>query len=243
MDPAENVRRNYEQVLERITRAEVRAGRSSPTVKLVVVTKSHPLQAVRSAIDAGARLFGENYAEEGLAKIKATGTLAGLEWHMIGHVQSRKAELVVRNFALVHSLDSFKLADRMNRASASLGWRQPVLIQVNVSGEASKFGFPAWLDDQVPFLISELERIIDLPCLHLQGLMTVPPMGTEAELSRPFFQRLRRLRDRLAQRFVDSDWAELSMGMSADYEVAVEEGATLIRVGTAILGERDHSGG
>jgi len=243
MDAFKDISRNYEQVLERIARAAQKAGRPSSAVKLVVVTKSHPLQAVRAAIDAGARMLGENYAEEGLEKIKATESFPGLEWHMIGHVQSRKAEIVVKNFALVHSLDNFKLADRMNRASASIGWCQPVLIQVNVSGEESKFGYPAWQDDQVPALISELEKIASLSSLKVQGLMTVPPFAPDAELSRPFFQRLTKLRDQLAGKFPRVDWSDLSMGMSADYEVAIEESATFIRVGTAILGARAYSKG
>jgi PLP dependent protein len=238
MDSIENIRQNYEQVQEKITRAAQKVGRSPSSVKLVVVTKSHPVQAIIAAISAGARIFGENYAEEGLEKIEAVCAIPNLEWHMIGHVQSRKAELVVKNFNLIHSLDSPKLADRLNRAAEAIQWRQPVLIQVNVSGEESKFGYPAWHEDQIPSLITELEKIVTLPWLKVMGLMTVPPFVDDSELSRPFFQRLRKLRGQLTNKFNDPDWSELSMGMSADYEVAIEEGATFVRVGTAILGGR-----
>jgi pyridoxal phosphate enzyme (YggS family) len=238
MDAIENIRRNYEQVQEKITCSAQKVGRSPSAVKLVVVTKSQPVQVVSAAIDAGAKILGENYAEEGLEKIKAMGAVPKLEWHMIGHVQSRKAELVVKNFSLVHSLDSLKLAGRLNSAAEAIHWRQSVLIQVNVSGEESKFGYPAWHDDQISSLISEMEKIVVLPSLKVKGLMTVPPFVVDGELSRPFFQRLKKLRDQLINKFPEVDWSDLSMGMSADYEIAIEEGATFVRVGTAILGER-----
>jgi PLP dependent protein len=243
MTSTEQINRNLKQVLETISLAAQRAGRALPTVKLVVVTKSHPVEAAMAAIDSGAVILGENYAEEGLEKIKTIGEIPGVEWHMIGHVQSRKADLVVRRFALIHSLDSYKLAERINRAAEAVHWLQPGLIQVNVSGEESKFGYPAWREDQMPALVAEIEKVASLPSLEIRGMMTVPPFSEAGENSRPYFQRLRRIRDQLASIFPLVHWAELSMGMSADYEVAVEEGATLVRIGTAILGERDYSKG
>jgi hypothetical protein len=241
MDSLEKIRQNYEMVQGKITSAAQRVGRSPSEVKLVVVTKSHPVQVVSAVIEAGARILGENYAEEGLEKIKAMGAIPELDWHMIGHVQSRKADLVVKNFALVHSLDSFKLADRLNRTAESRNCCQPVLVQINVSGEESKFGYPAWNDGQISTLMNEMEKITGLSSLKVQGLMTVPPFVEIGELSRPFFQRLRILRNLLIEKFPETDWSDLSMGMSADYEVAIEEGATFVRVGTAILGERIYS--
>ena len=239
----EQIRQNYLQVMETITQAAGRVRRTPSTIKLVVVTKSHPVEAARSAIDSGASILGENYAEEGVDKINSIGENPGIDWHMIGHVQSRKADLVVKRFALLHSLDSYKLAERINRTAEGMHWTQPVLIQVNVSGEESKFGYPAWQDDQIPALIAEIAKVETLLSLEIKGLMTVPPFSENGENSRSFFSRLRWIRDQLASEFPNTDWNELSMGMSADYEIAIEEGATLVRIGTAILGERDYSKG
>jgi hypothetical protein len=234
----EQIRLNLEQVRARIRRAAERVNRDPATVRLVVVTKSHPVQAAQAAIEAGARILGENYAEEGLAKIREMMPGTGVEWHMIGHVQSRKAADVTGCFDLVHSLDSVKLADRINRVANERGISQDVLIQVNVSGEESKSGFPCWKDDQIPVLISEIERMASFSSIKIMGLMTIPPFSETGESVRPYFQRLRKIRDHLAGRFAGIDFSQLSMGMSADFEVAVEEGATLVRVGTAILGAR-----
>lgn len=238
MEMSNEIRLKYERVLENISRAARKAGRAPSSIKLVVVTKSHPVELASAAIESGARILGENYAEEGLGKIKAIGDIADLEWHMIGHIQSRKAELVVRNYSLIHSLDSFKLATRLSQVAKSLDWSQPVLIQVNVSGEESKFGYSAWNDDQFPPLFDEIEKILSLSSLKVQGLMTVPPFVDDSELVRPYFSRVRMLRDKLIENFPGVDWSDLSMGMSADYVVAIEEGATYVRVGSAILGER-----
>jgi pyridoxal phosphate enzyme (YggS family) len=243
LDISKKIHQNYEKVQEKITRAAQKAGRSPSAIKLVVVTKSHPIEAVIAAIEAGARNLGENYAEEGLDKIKVVGEIPGLNWHMIGHVQSRKADHIVKNFSLVHSLDNARLANRLNHASESMDWQQSVLIQVNVSGEESKSGYPVWRDDQIPGLISEITNVAILPSIKILGLMTIPPFVEDAELSRPFFQRVRKLRDQLVEKIPEIEWSDLSMGMSADYEVAIEEGATYVRVGTAIMGERIYTKG
>ena len=239
----EKIQLNLEQVQDRIRLAAERVNRPLSSIRLVVVTKSHSVQVARAAIEAGARILGENYTEEGLTKIQEIGPVAGVEWHMIGHVQSRKASDVAGNFNLIHSLDSLKLAERINRVAEGMGRSQDVLVQANVSGEESKSGFPCWKDDQIPALISEIEKIASLTSLKLHGLMTIPPFTENGELARPYFHRLRIIRDHLAGRFHDLDFSELSMGMSADFEIAVEEGATLVRVGTAILGERTYSKG
>ncbi len=165
---------------------------------------------------------------------------SGVEWHMIGHVQSRKARLVADHFALLHSLDSLKLAQRLNRFAAERNRVLPALLEFNVGGEESKFGWNARDASQWHALLPDVSSILDLPNLRLHGLMTMPPLGTAPEDSRRFFLRLRLLRDHLASQFPKADWHELSMGTSADYAVAVEEGATLVRVGTAIVGARKH---
>jgi PLP dependent protein len=204
----------------------------------VVVTKTHPVEIVRAALEAGIRDFGENYAEEALEKIQALGAVDGLRWHMIGHVQSRKADLVAKNFDYMHSLDSLKLAARLERFAAEAGRKLPVLLECNVGGEASKFGYAASTPAQWEALRAEAEQILQFSHLEIRGLMTMPPLYTGGELTRPYFDRLRGLRDFLAQHLPQAQWQALSMGTSADFAVAVEAGATLVRVGTAILGAR-----
>jgi len=173
-------------------------------------------------------------------KIQSLSGESGVEWHMIGHVQSRKARLVADHFALLHSLDSLKLAQRLNRFAAEHDHILPVLLEFNVGSEESKFGWNASDKSQWDAFLPEIASLLDLPNLRVHGLMTMPPLGMEPEDSRRFFQRLRQLRDHLAVQFHKTDWRELSMGTSADYGVAVEEGATLVRVGTAIVGARNY---
>lgn len=231
------IRAHLEETRQKITLAAQSAGRNPAAVRLVVVTKKQPVERVQAALQAGAEYLGENYAEEAVAKITALGGV-GAEWHMIGHVQSRKAELVARHFNLIHSLDSLKLANRLDRFAGEAGRDLPALLEVNVSGEDSKFGFAAWDEALWPALRDAVLEISGLPNLQILGLMTMPPFADLAEESRPFFVRLRRLQEYLSQQAPASDWKELSMGTSVDYPVAVEEGATLVRVGTAIMGQR-----
>jgi len=237
-DLVDTIRENYQFTLDQISSAARKSGRSSDEVRLVVVTKSQPLEIVGAAIEAGVRILGENYPEEGVTKIQSLPSQSGVEWHMIGHVQSRKARLVAEYFELLHSLDSLKLAQRLDRFAAELGRVLPILLEFNVGGEDSKSGWDASSESQWDMLFPDIQSILDLPNLRVQGLLTMPPLGPDAEDSRRFFQSLRLLRDHLAVSFPEADWRELSMGTSADYTVAVEEGATLVRVGTAIVGAR-----
>jgi pyridoxal phosphate enzyme (YggS family) len=229
---------NYQRALERVAAAAARVGRSAGETRVVVVTKGQPVQAAQAAVAAGAHALGENYVEEALPKMLALSGTAGVAWHMIGHVQSRKAQTVAERFDLVHSLDSVKLAARLDRFAGESGRRLPVLLECNVSGEASKSGWPAWEEENWGELAAAIAPVLDLPSLEVRGLMTMPPYSPDPQAARPYFQRLRRLKLALARRLPAVNWAELSMGMSADFEVAVEEGATLVRIGTAILGER-----
>jgi len=229
---------NYNRVLEQIEQAARTAGRAASEVRLVVVTKGHPLEAVEEAIAAGARIFGENYAEEGAAKALACQEQAGLEWHMIGHVQSRKARLVCETYDWLHSLENLKLARRLDQFAAEVGSRLPVLLECNVSGEETKFGLAAWQEPLWPDLLQTVSQIVALPNLEMHGLMTMAPFLPEAEQARPYFERLRQLRDFFAAVYPQVDWRELSMGMSADFPAAIQEGATMVRIGTAILGPR-----
>ncbi len=231
------VKERYQRVLDRMARAARASGRDPESIRLVVVTKGHPLPVVRAAVAAGARILGENYAEEGLAKMSELEA-EDVEWHMIGHIQSRKARMVVAHYDVVHSLDRLKLARRLDRFAAQEGVKLPVLLEFNLSGEETKFGFPAWERNNWPELAESLTPILELPHLDVCGLMTMPPFDPDPEATRPFFRRLRELRDVLAARFPGASWDELSMGMSHDFEIAIQEGATLIRVGTAIVGPR-----
>jgi hypothetical protein len=237
-DLVTTIRENYHHTLDRIADAARKSGRAPEEVRLVVVTKSRPLEIVEAAIEAGVKILGENYPEEGVTKIQSLPRQSGVEWHMIGHVQSRKARLVIGNFALLHSLDSLKLAQRLDRFAAEGGRVLPVLLELNVGGEESKSGWNASDDTHWDDFLPDIRSILDLPSLRVHGLMTMPPLETDPEDARRFFQRLRLLRDHLASVFPQADWRELSMGTSADYMVAVEEGATLVRVGTAIVGAR-----
>lgn len=232
-----NIRKNYQSVLCRIAEAALSCSKSPESIRLVVVSKTQPIEIVRAAIAAGIRTFGENYAEEAAAKISAL-VETDVEWHMIGHVQSRKAKLVAEHFSLVHSLDSLKLASRLDWFCSQMGKRLPVLIEFNLSGEVTKSGFAAWEDNQWQALLPEMEGILACANLIVRGLMTMPPLFDDPELTRLHFTRLNLLRDYLARQFPRVEWSELSMGTSSDYVTAIQEGATIVRIGTAILGPR-----
>jgi pyridoxal phosphate enzyme (YggS family) len=225
------------EVWERIRAAASRAGRDADLIRIVGITKSHPQEFVRAAHEIGLKLIGENRVEEALSKRAATDDLADLEWHMVGHIQSRKTRTVVQVFDAVHSVDRPKIADRLNGEAEKAGRRMPILLECNVSGEASKWGWPLSDEAEWESTVPEFARICDLPNLEVRGLMTMAPMVIEAERVRPVFQRLRALRDYLRQA-ISVDLNELSMGMTDDYEIAVEEGATLLRIGRAIFGPR-----
>ncbi len=239
-DLVSSIRENYQFTLDQIATAAHKSNRDPKEIRLVVVTKSQPVEVAQAAIEAGVKILGENYPEEGVTKIQSLAGQSGVEWHMIGHVQSRKARLVADHFALLHSLDSLKLAQRLDRFSAERNHLLPVLLEFNVGGEESKSGWDASDESQWNALLPEVASLLDLPHLRVHGLMTMPPLETDPQDARRFFMRLRSLRDYLASQFPKADWHELSMGTSADYTVAVEEGATLVRVGTAIVGARKY---
>lgn len=239
-DLVKSIRERYESTLEKISASAKKAGRDSESIKLVVVTKSQPVEVVQATIEAGAKILGENYAEEGVTKIQFLRDFSGVEWHMIGHVQSRKAQLVAENFNFLHSLDSIKLAKRLDRFCNEAQKTLPVLLEFNVGGEESKSGWNAFDENRWSELLSDVNEVMALPNLKIRGLMTMPPIGSDAEFSRPYFVKLKRLQEFLMKQYAQVDFSELSMGTSLDYEVAIEEGATFVRVGTAIVGERKY---
>jgi pyridoxal phosphate enzyme (YggS family) len=234
----EELAANLAVIGQRIGHACDRAGRDPGEIRLLAVTKGHSPETVRVAVECGLRAFGENRVQEGLAKKRAMTDVAGLEWHMIGHIQSRKASRAVEGFDVLQSVDSLELAVRLDRAAARSGKKMPVLLECNVSGEASKSGWRVEREGAWMSLADEFRGAADLTHLSIGGLMTMAPYGVDPESARILFDRLARLRDYLRGQVPGSDWRELSMGMSDDYEPAIEAGATIIRLGRAIFGER-----
>jgi pyridoxal phosphate enzyme (YggS family) len=224
---------NLERVLAQISDAARKARRSPDDVQLVAISKAHDAGKVRAVHDAGQPIFGESRVQEARAKIPELPS--SLRWHFVGHLQKNKIRHALPLFELFHSVDQVDLARDMNRIAEEEGMHPRVLLEVNVAGEGSKFGF------QPDKLRAEMETLLALPQLSILGLMTIPPLAEEAEASRRFFVQLRELRDDLQTEF-HVDLAQLSMGMTNDFPVAVEEGATLVRVGTAIFGERSRPG-
>ncbi len=240
LDPL-TIEKNYLAVMDGIEAAAHSVGRDSHDIKLVTVTKGHPLESVLAVISAGAQHLGENYAEEGVEKILACTAYTQINWHMIGHIQSRKARLVCQYFDCIHSLDSLKLARRLDCFAEEQGRRLPVLLECNMSGETSKHGFTAWDEGQWERLFPEISTVLAFTHLNVQGLMTMAPYFSDPELARPYYQKLRRLGEFFQANFPEASWLEYSMGMSADYQIAIQEGATQVRVGTAIMGERAYT--
>lgn len=224
-----SIAENLERVREQIAQAAAKADRLVDEIELVAITKTHPAEKVREAMEAGQNLFGESRVQE--ARVKIPDLPSSLRWHFVGHLQKNKVRHALPLFELIHSVDSLALAQDMNRIAEEDGAHPRVLLEVNVAGEGSKFGF-------VPGkLREEMELLLVLPRLSIEGLMTIPPLAEAAEVSRKFFVQLRELRGVLESEF-DLRLPQLSMGMTNDFTVAVEEGATLVRVGTAIFGER-----
>ena len=227
-----------------IKAAASRGGRDASDVLLVAVTKTHGPEVVSAACEAGLRHFGENRVEEGSTKIDTLGQSlpAGVAWHMIGHIQSRKAAEVGRYFDWVHSVDRLKIARILSGALVANGRAADILLEVNVSGEETKSGYDLsrWPSDQAQerTFCEEIEQIMALPNIRLCGLMTVAPIAETPEAVRPVFRRVQELRGALQRRFTGVEWRHLSMGMSGDFGVAIEEGATIIRLGTALFGPR-----
>ncbi|MHB8845325.1 MAG: YggS family pyridoxal phosphate-dependent enzyme [Nitrospirota bacterium] len=226
-----SVSENYTIIMDRITAAAKRSGRDPSSVRLVTVTKTVDHDRIRQAIAAGAAILGENRVQEAKEKIEALGNIAA--WHLIGHLQTNKAKYAVKLFDLIHSVDTIELAKELDKQAAKIGKKQDILIEVSIAGEAAKAGVAI---DDAAALVREASR---LEHIRVKGLMTMPPYSENAEDSRPYFRKLRDLSVAISREKIPAvAMAELSMGMSGDFEVAIEEGATLVRVGTAIFGER-----
>jgi len=240
IDAEENGRRAVGELKERldavrarIERAACRVGRDPGAVTLVAASKTVPVERLVEAVACGCRIFGENRVQEALAKIEAMRSEAGIEWHLIGPLQPNKVKHAVGRFSLLHAVDRLDVAERLNRAARERGITQRILLEVNVSGETTKHGFSP--DD----LASAVERMGTLPGLRVLGLMTIPPPAERPEDARPHFRRLRELAAQVEALGIPGvSMKELSMGMSGDFDVAIEEGATMVRIGTVLFGPR-----
>jgi len=224
-----SIAENLDRVREQIAHAAIKSGRSATDVELVAITKTHPAEKVREAIEAGQSLFGESRVQEARAKIPELSS--NTRWHFVGHLQKNKIRQALSLFEMIHSIDSLALAEDINRIAEEEGSYPRVLLEVNLAGEGSKFGF------RPEALRKQMEALLPLPRLSIEGIMCIPPLAGEPEDSRKFFVQLRELRDSLEKEF-SVKLPQLSMGMTNDFAIAVEEGATLVRVGTAIFGER-----
>lgn len=223
---------NLNSIQQRIRAACERAGRAPDSVTLLAVSKTHPPETIRAAADCGQLLFGENKIQEAKAKIPLCP--GKCRWHFIGHLQSNKVRDAVELFEMIQSVDSLSLSQEINKRCEQAAKKMPVLLEVNVAGEASKSGY------QPEKLLAELKELNNLPRIEIQGLMTVPPWAPETEKARPHFRRLRELKMQ-CEEILGAPLPHLSMGMSGDFEVAIEEGATLVRIGTALFGPRRKS--
>jgi pyridoxal phosphate enzyme (YggS family) len=232
------IRDNYASVVERIYKAATDAGRNPEEIRLVVVTKTHPVAIIQSVIDAGATDLGENYVEEALPKIQALSKYSDIRWHMIGHVQRRKVKEVCEYFQYVHSIDSLKLAERLSRFVVSRSEPFPVWMEFNAGGEETKSGWNIASKARWPDILPEIKQVSVLPGLKFMGVMTVPPYSPEPETSRSYYRRLKEFQTFIIDQLGLADFKELSIGMSSDFEVAIQEGSTCVRVGQAILGPR-----
>lgn len=231
-----NIKTNYDVVLKNICSAAKISGIDPEKIKIVTVTKMREVNVIKSAISAGLRYFGENYPEQAVPKIKDIAD-QGIEWHMIGHIQSRKTKIVASYFNFVHSIDRLKIARLLNNELSLLNKHMPVLLEFNMSGEESKFGFPAFEASNWGKILPDIELMVRMENLSIKGLMTMPPLCADGS-SRKYFIMLRKLQEYLSKKFGAEYFEQLSMGTSVDYPIAVEEGATMVRIGEAILGSR-----
>ena len=230
---SEVLKKRLNNVKERIKKAAINCGRKPDTVHLVAVSKTMPENTVREAITAGVNILGENYIQEARDKINALSSCP-VSWHFIGHLQSNKAKYAVQLFDMIHTVDSLKLAHELNKQAKKINKIQQILIQVNISMESTKSGIH---EEGAQKLIKEISLFENL---SIKGLMTMPPFFNNPEKARPYFSALRDLRDKIRNKAIKNiNMQELSMGMTGDFEVAIKEGATLVRVGTAIFGERN----
>ena len=238
MEPGtQSIKENIKKVRERINKSAVSVGRNPSEIELIAVTKEKPPVIIKELFDCGISKIGESYLKEALFKI---GLLENyqIEWHMIGTVQSGKANQIIKSFDQVHSVDRLELARELNAKANKFNTSLPIYLECNVSGETTKYGLKAWDEEGWESLLPVMEEILDMNSLKVKGLMMMAPYSKNPEDSRPFFIKLRKLQEFLDRIYPNQGFSGLSMGMSGDFEVAIQEGATTIRIGTALVGSR-----
>lgn len=233
-----NIRANYEDIQARIAKAAGLIGQPADAVCTVVVSKLQSIDVIRAAYHVGIRSFGENYPQEAEQKISQLTDLQEITWHMIGQIQSRKSATIARNFQMIHSIDSVQHAQKIDTILKAENKSLTALLEINVGGEESKAGWKADTREAWEKLLPEIDILLGLPNLKIRGLMTMPPLAELPELNRSFFSKLRHMAQFLNEQFSTHPFSILSMGTSADFEVAIQEGATMVRIGQAILGPR-----
>jgi pyridoxal phosphate enzyme (YggS family) len=232
------IRDNIQKLQESVSSIAAKHGRNSRDIRSVLVTKYQSVEKINAAIKFGTRDLAENYPEMLISKLSEIDQVEHLTWHMIGHIQSRKANLVVDHFSYVHSIDSIKIANRLNMRATEKSCILPILIEINIGNEKSKSGYPVNTKGEYNTLVENLDAISKCDHLKINGLMTMPPFTEEPENSRIYFQECRKLLDKINNDMPMIQLSELSMGTSQDYQVAIEEGATLIRIGTLVFGDK-----
>ncbi len=237
----EQIRSNYRKVQEVAFDHLSRKSRTQDDLQIIVVSKGQNIETIQAAIQAGIHIFGENYAEEAEKKIMALGDRQDLEWHMIGHVQSKKVRKVCPNFKRIHSIDSLHIAEIFETQLSVVNKSMHALLEFNIAGESSKSGWNAVEESCWEALQPELQVVLNMQHLLFDGIMVMPPISDNPEASRPYFQKAARLSGFLQQKFKGFSWQHLSMGTSLDYGVAIEEGATMVRIGQAVLGARQYN--
>jgi hypothetical protein len=232
---------NLAEISEIIDRAASRSGRAADEISILAISKRQPVEVIEAAYSCGQRAFGESYVQEALEKMTRLQKFEGINWEMVGHVQSRKARQVAENFHTVHSLDSLKLADLLNRHRSAAMLPLEVFLEVNIGDESSKTGFSAKSEVDWEALVPVVREISGLNRLKLMGLMAMPPLFQDPKMSRPYFLKLRQLRDYLNNHVKEATLDQISAGTSADFEVAIEEGSTVVRIGERLLGPRTYT--
>jgi PLP dependent protein len=238
MSIEERIQANYEAIQDRVARAAASAGERAEGICIVVVSKLQTAEVVRAAYRVGIRSFGENYPQEAAPKIATLGDLKEITWHMIGQVQSRKSKVIAQSFQMIHSIDNLPHAQKLDAALEHEKKHMTALLEVNLAGEESKAGWKVQTPAEWEAMLPEIMAMLRLPNLKIKGLMTMPPLANLPELSRPYFSRLREMQHYLNSQISSRPFSMLSMGTSADFEVAIQEGATIVRIGQAILGPR-----
>ncbi|MFO7943766.1 MAG: YggS family pyridoxal phosphate-dependent enzyme [Anaerolineales bacterium] len=233
-----DISQNLAYVKQEIEKTAGNAGRDPDEIKLVVVTKEKPANVVKEVLEAGVKSIGESYLQEAVFKMELLSDFE-IDWHMIGHIQTSKAYRVAALFDYIHSVDRFEIADQLNQAARDLNRILPALLEFNLSGEKTKYGWQAKDEKDWESLADALEPVMKMSNLKINGLMTMAPYYEDQEKARPIFSKLRNLRSFLGEKFENQHLSELSMGMSGDYHVAIEEGATILRIGSAIVGPRN----